>query len=116
MTSSNSGPNHRSTVVSFDRRPIQHEIAVALHHEIDHLRFAFALLQFFAHLVLEIDGEPGVRIRDRLVLAHETAQLGRDRRHALFERRILRCRRRFTAKRRSAEREQKYERECLTND
>ena len=54
---------------------------------------ALAALQHLAHLFAQVDGEVRMRIVDRLVLADEATQFGRDLEHARFEHRVGRGRR-----------------------
>src|SRR5207237_7267361 len=69
-------------------RTVQHEVAVAVGHVLADLVGRHALEQQLAHFLAQVDGEVGVRIGDRLVLADEAAQFAGDGQHAGLERRI----------------------------
>ena len=86
--STSSGASHNSSVCAIERRPQQHELAVAVLDELRHLAVAVARLQALAHEQAQIARERRVAVVDRLVLADEAAQAGRDVPRARFERRI----------------------------
>src|ERR1043165_10274086 len=73
-----------------ERRPVEQEVAVALDHEVDDLALGLAGGELLADLVAQVDRERRVRFGERLVLAHEAAQLVREVRHAAIELPILR--------------------------
>src|SRR5439155_3384881 len=53
-----------------ERRAVEHEVAVARHHEVDHLALACTARELRADLVAQVHGQAGVRLRERLVLAY----------------------------------------------
>src|SRR5512137_495114 len=61
-----------------ERRLVEHEVAVAVDHEVDDLAVGLARLDLLVDLPAQVDGEFGVRLGDRLVLADEAAQLRGD--------------------------------------
>src|SRR5579859_6605048 len=67
-----------------ERRPVEHEVAVAVHEVVDDLPLAPARLELLADLPAQVEREVGVGIGERLVLAYEAAQLLGERHHALF--------------------------------
>ena len=74
-STSSAGPSQSRSRGRLERRAVEHEIAVALHHEVDDLVVAPARGDLLADLAAQVHRELGVRIGDRLVLAHEAAQL-----------------------------------------
>ncbi len=69
-------------------RPQQDEFTVAGNHEIDHLGVAVADLEPVAHEQAQIARQRRLGIVDRLVLAHHAAQFVRNRAGARFQRRV----------------------------
>ena len=108
--SSTNGPNHSSQVVRLDRRPVEHEIAVARDHVLADLVVALARDGLRAHLAAQVLGERRVGVGDRLVLAHEAAQLLREALQARLERGIGRRLRRARPARRARARRQRARR------
>ena len=83
-------PDPERRRAGLERRPVEHEVAVARHHELAHFTLARALGELLAHLVAQVDGERRIGVGERLVLAHQAAQLVGQRGDALVENRILR--------------------------
>ena len=80
ISSSRIGPPHNSAVPPFERRPQQHEIAVARADIGDDLVVAVAGGDALAHQHAQIVREVGLGILDRLVAADQAAQFLADRR------------------------------------
>ena len=70
-------------------RPEQHELAVARDEEVDHLAVAVARGQALAHQHAQILRQRRIGVVDRLVLADHAAQLLRQRAGARFERGVF---------------------------
>ena len=87
--SSRSGVAHSSSVSSSKRRAQQHELAIARDDEIEHGVVAVTGHETLAHDEAQVLGERRVGIVDRLVLADEAAQLGRQAAGARLERGVL---------------------------
>src|SRR5262249_25340827 len=68
-------PEPQEKGLGLDRRPQQDEVAVAAHHELQHLAVAVAGAEALADQHAQVVGEIGVGVVDRLVLAHQAAQL-----------------------------------------
>ena len=66
----------------------QNEFAIARHHVIDHLAVAVAGLEPLAHQQAQIARQRRLGIVDRLILADHAAQVVRDRTGAGLQRRI----------------------------
>ena len=86
--SSRIGVSQSSERVPAERRPQQHELAVARDEEARHISVAVAGDEAFAHEQPQVAGERRIGIIDRLVLADEAAQVCRQVAGAGFERRI----------------------------
>ena len=82
------GPSHNSAVCKREPRLEQDELAVARDQKIDHALVAVAGLQSLAHEDAQIARERRVRIVDRLVLADHAAQLLGEHTRARLERSV----------------------------
>ena len=88
-TQQHEGPAPQQPGAALHRRAVEHEVTVALHHEVEDLRFALPLLQLQADLLAQVHRQVGVRRSDGLVLAHQAAQLLGDAHHLGLEHRVL---------------------------
>jgi hypothetical protein len=83
------GPAPQQPGAALHRRAVEHEVAVALHHEVQDLLLTLALLQLLADLFAQVHRQVGMRRGNGLVLADQAAQFFGDAHDLGFEHRIL---------------------------
>ena len=64
------GPHPQQHRTGFEGRAVEHEIAIARHHEIKNLLAALPLRKFLSNLPPKVDCEVGMRRGNGLVLTH----------------------------------------------
>ena len=59
----------------FERRLVKHKVPIAVDHVVNNFLIGFAGFDLFDHLVAQVNGKFRIGLRNRLILADETAQL-----------------------------------------
>eukprot|EP01136_Pigoraptor_vietnamica_P019918 Opistho-1_new@68104 len=87
------GPEPEQRGAGFQRRAVEHEVAVALRHEGQDVRLAAAAAQLLAYLPAQVHRKLGMGRGHGFVLADQAAQLFGNRHHPRFQRGVGHARR-----------------------